>query len=328
MTYVEFLSNAKPLLNLYGGKCSNLIKMINLGINVPPGIVVNTRAFKKFLEHSSKIEKIFKKFSIDFKPKDVLNISKEIKNLFIEAQIPPEILKEIKEAYDIMCKNLGEKVSFSVRSSANIEDSTEFSFAGQAESYLNIINFEEIINSIKNCWISLFNPSALLYLLKIRKSKKSFLLKDLQMAVIIQEMINSKISGVLFTVNVINNSKNEILINSTWGLGETITSNLVIPDLIILNKNEFKIIKMVIGEKEKMSILNPKDSFTTLKATEKNLKEVCSLTKSQLFQLYKIGLKLEKSLNYPQDIEWAIEEDNIYILQSRPITTLREGKTQ
>jgi pyruvate,water dikinase len=148
------------------------------------------------------------------------------------------------------------------------------------------------------------------------------------MAVIIQNLIKSQVSGVLFTANVINNSKKEMLINSTWGLGETITSSLIIPDLIILNKKEFNIIKIVIGDKEHMSIPNPCESFTTLKATEHNLQKVCSLTESQLFQLYKLGLELEEIFNYPQDVEWAIEDNEIYILQSRPITTLRKKKIE
>lgn len=324
MTYVEFFSNLKPNVSLFGGKGSNLINMIKLGTNVPPGFIVNTLAFKKFLEDSSIKEEIFTKFSTDFNPKDVLNISTEIKNLFLKSQIPPDVINEIQNAVDIICKNLRKNISFSVRSSATIEDTTNFSFAGQAESYLNVITFDEILESVKNCWISLYSPNALLYLLQIRKSNKQILLKDLEMAVIIQQMVNSQVSGVLFTANVINNSKNEMLVNSTWGLGETITSNLVIPDLLIISRDKFSILKKVIGEKEKMSIPNPSESFTTLIATEKNLQKVCSLDESQLFQLYKLGLKLEKSFNYPQDIEWAIENDILYILQSRPITTLRE----
>lgn len=327
MTYVEFLTNVSPNLSLFGGKGSNLIKIIKLRINVPPGFIVNTLAFKRFLENSPVKEEIFNRFSLDYQPKDVLNISTEIKNLFIKSKIPTEVIKEIRQAFDITCKNIGRKISFSVRSSANIEDSIQFSFAGQAESYLNIITFDEILESVKNCWISLFTPNALLYLLQIRKSNKQILLKDLEMAVIIQKMVNSQVSGVLFTANVINNSKNEMLVNSTWGLGETITSNLIIPDLLIISKNKFSIIKKVIGEKEKMSIPNPSESSTTLIATKKNLQKVCSLDDSQLFRLYKLGLKLEKSFNYPQDIEWAIENDILYILQSRPITTLRERKT-
>ncbi|TKJ16546.1 MAG: hypothetical protein CEE43_19740 [Promethearchaeota archaeon Loki_b32] len=323
MTYVETLTNAQPNLNLYGGKGSNLIEMIKLGINVPPGFILNTNAYRKFLENSNLREEISKSLSTEYSPKDILIISTKIRESFLKSQIPYEVIKEIKKAYNEMCLNFSSKISFSVRSSANIEDSSKFSFAGQAESYLNIITFKEILESIKNCWISLYSPNALLYLLHLRKKAKNLSLIDLEMAVIIQKLVKSQISGVLFTANVINNATDEMLINSTWGLGETITSNLIIPDLVILNKNKFDITKYVIGEKEKISLPNPEGSSTILTATEQKFREQSSLNKSKLLKLYNLGLKLEKHFKYPQDIEWAIENDKIYTLQSRPITTLR-----
>ena len=323
MTYVETLINAQPNLNLYGGKGSNLIEMIKLGINVPPGFILNTNAYRKFLENSNLREEISKSLSTKYSPKDILIISTKIRESFLKSQIPNEVIKEIKKAYDEICLNFNSKISFSVRSSANIEDSSKFSFAGQAESYLNILTFNEILESIKNCWISLYSPNALLYLLHIRKNVKRFSLIDLEMAVITQKLVKSQISGVLFTANVINNTMDEMLINSTWGLGDTITSNLIIPDLVILNKNKFDIIKYVIGEKEKISLPNPEGSSTILTATEQKFRKQSSLNESELLKLYNLGLKLEKHFKYPQDIEWAIENDKIYTLQSRPITTLR-----
>ena len=323
MTYVETLTNAHPNLTLYGGKGSNLIEMIKLGINVPPGFILNTNAYRKFLENSNLREEISKSLSTEYSPKDILIISNKIRESFLKSQIPYEVIKEIKKAYDEICLNFSSKISFSVRSSANIEDSSKFSFAGQAESYLNIITFKKILESIKNCWISLYSPNALLYLLHLRKNAKILSLIDLEMAVIIQKLVKSQISGVIFTANVINNATDEMLINSTWGLGDTITSNLIIPDLVILNKNKFDIIKYVIGEKEKISLPNPEGSSTILTATEQKFREQSSLNESQLLKLYNLGLKLEKHFKYPQDIEWAIENDKIYTLQSRPITTLR-----
>ncbi len=323
MTYVETLTNAQPNLTLYGGKGSNLIEMIKLGINVPPGFILNTNAYRKFLENSNLREEISKSLSTEYSPKDILIISNKIRESFLKSQIPHEVIKEIKKAYDEICLNFNSKISFSVRSSANIEDSSKFSFAGQAESYLNIITFKKILESIKNCWISLFSPNALLYLLHLRKNAKNLSLMELEMSVIIQKLVKSHISGVLFTANVINNATDEMLINSTWGLGDTITGNLIIPDLVIINKNKFDIIKYVIGEKEKISLPNPEGSSTILTTTEQKFRKLSSLNESQLLKLYNLGLKLEKHFKYPQDIEWAIENDKIYALQSRPITTLR-----
>jgi pyruvate,water dikinase len=324
MDYINNLTNGKPDPLLFGGKGSNLIHLINFGINVPPGFIVNTNAYKKFLQDSDLIEKILHALSKKYKPHDVIALSTEIKNNFQKSSIPYEVVNEIRTAFNNIHELLGEKITFSVRSSANIEDSSKFSFAGQAESYLNKITFDEILEGIKNCWISLYSPNALLYLLQMKKHNLDISLQDLEMAVIIQKMLKSQISGVLFTVNVINNARNEMFINSTWGLGETITDNLIIPDMIVLNKSKFSVIKCVIGEKEKMSVLNPEGSSTILLSTEQDLKKKCSLNEPQLIKLYNIGLKVEECFKYPQDIEWAIENEIIYTLQSRPITTLKE----
>ncbi len=324
MTYVETLNGAYPNPTLYGGKGSNLIRLLKYNIKTPPGFIVNTNAYKKFITNSPLKEEIFSTLSIKYRPKDVLTLSAKIKNFFLTSNIPNEVVKEIKKKFIGIRKNLGKKISFSVRSSANIEDTSSFSFAGQAESYLNNNTLEEILKAVRNCWISLFSPNALLYLLQMRKNNIPISLIDLQMAVVIQKMVKSQVSGVLFTANVLNNNIDEMLINSSWGLGETITSNVIIPDLIILNKKKFNITKNVIGEKEKISIPNPEGSSTILLPTEQKFRECCSLNETQLLKLYELGLKLEKCFNYPQDIEWAIEDNTIYTLQSRPITTLRK----
>jgi len=324
MDYVNNLINSKPDPGLFGGKCSNLIHLISFGINVPPGFIVNTNAYKKFHEASELSEEIQNLLSNNYNPKDVIKISSKIENIYQKTSIPLEIVNEIKTAFNETCELLGGKISFSVRSSANIEDSIKFSFAGQAESFLNINSFDEILEGIKKCWISLYSPNALLYFLHLRKANLNISLLDLRMAVIIQKMLKSHISGVLFTVNVINNAKTEMLINSTWGIGDTITSNLVIPDMIILNRDKFSIKKCVIGDKEKTSVFNPEGSSTILEPTQQRLRSKSSLDASQLIKLFKLGLKIEEIFSYPQDIEWAIEGNKIYILQSRPITTLRE----
>ncbi len=322
MSYVGFLTRANPIPTLFGGKGSNLINLIKMGVNVPDGFIVNIKAYNKFLEESPLKNQILRTLSTDYKPKDVLDLSTKIKNLFLETKIPVEIVNEIKRAFYKLRKKFGRKISLSVRSSANIEDLKEFSFAGQAESYLNNNTFEEILESLKNCWISLYSPQSLLYILQMKKNNKIASLKSLRMAVIIQKMVNSQVSGVLFTANVLNNALNQMLINSTWGLGETITNNIIIPDLMILNKDKFAILKNVIGKKEKKSIPNPHGSSTILIGTEQELKSRCSLNQTQLRQLYHLGLKIEKFFDFPQDIEWAIENDVLFTLQSRPITTL------
>jgi len=325
LKYVTFFTESSPNPTLVGGKGLNLSKLGTIKATMPPGFIVNTNAYKKFIEKSSYHDQLIDLFSKNIKPEEVLNHSKELKSLIIKSTFPEDIKKEIKEVFDEKFNNsLKKEVSFAVRSSATIEDSKAFSFAGQAESFLNNNNLDEILISIKNCWSSLFSPQALLYLLQMKKKGINFSLLNISMAVIIQEMINSEVSGVLFSVNVLDNNTTQMLINSTWGLGETVTDNLVVPDMIILNKNEFKIIKYDIGKKEKRSIQNPDGSGTILIENDQHSKSACSLTDNQLHQLYNLGLKLENEFNYPQDIEWAIQNDVVYVLQTRPITTLKD----
>jgi pyruvate,water dikinase len=328
MIYVEKFETAVPNLNLVGGKASNLIEMIRKGLEVPPGFIVNTKAFNKFLKDSKLKEKISLILSNNYKPNNILTTSAKIEEYFQKSHIPSEIIKEIKTAFTEINDKQCENTSYCVRSSANIEDSYKYSFAGQAESVLNLTTFEEILMGIKKCWISLYSPNSLLYILQMRKKGLTLSLRDLNIAVIIQKMIFSEISGVLFTVNVINNSENEMLINSTWGIGDTITSNLVIPDMIIIRKDQFSILKYVIGEKEKKSIINSDGCSTIIVPTEKELRIKRSLDDSQIFRLYNLGLKLEKDFNYPQDIEWALENNILYVLQTRPITTISPLKSE
>lgn len=323
LKYITFFTESTPNPALVGGKGLNILKLGKIKVDVPSGFIVNTNAYKEFIEKSTYHDQLIDLFSKSINPKDVLNHSKELKSLILRSRFPEYIKEEIKEVFDEINYKLKKKISFAVRSSATIEDSKAFSFAGQAESFLNNKNFDEILLSIKNCWSSLFSPQVLLYLLQMKKKGINFSLININMAVIIQEMINSEISGVLFSSNVLNNNTTQMLINSTWGLGETVTDNLVVPDMIILNKNEFKILRYDIGKKEKKSIQNPHGSGTIIIENELHSRSICSLTDNQIHQLYVLGLNLENEFNYPQDIEWAIQNDIIYVLQTRPITTLK-----
>jgi len=322
MEYIVSLKEGKEDTRLFGGKASNIFTLIKNEINVPSGYVINTKAFTLFLEESG-IKSIIKEiFAKEYDPKEVIEISTKIKNLFLTSEIPASIISEIHQMHIKVFRNIDENKSFVVRSSANYEDSNDFSFAGQAQSFLNIKNIARIISSIKLCWASLFSPQILLYLLQLNKRGFNIAPLNLEMAILVQRMLKPQVSGVLFTVNVINNNKDQMMINSTWGLGETITNNTIIPDLIIVKKSNCDVMKITIGEKEKTSIANPKGDSTLLINTEKKFQEKCSLNSSQLRQLHKMALKLEDLFNHPQDIEWAIENNSLYILQSRPITTL------
>jgi pyruvate,water dikinase len=164
-------------------------------------------------------------------------------------------------------------------------------------------------------------------LLSLLKNKQRGIeLPTINMSVIIQEMIDSEMAGVLFTINVLNNNANQMLINGNWGLCETITNSSVIPDLIILDKNEFKVIESKVGDKEIRRVKNPDGPFTITVKNKPEIKNQLCLQYEHLLKLHHLGLNLENVFNYPQDIEWAFKDDILYTLQSRPITNLSLNK--
>jgi len=324
MEYIVLLSDGKSNPNLLGGKGLNLIKLIEAGINVPPGFVININAYENFLKETENTDKLNEILSITLEPKKIMQVSADIQDLILKSEIPKEIIDEIKVAYDQTCEITGDEVYFAVRSSATVEDSSKFSFAGQADSFLYNKSFDDILNSLKKCWASLYSPRALLYLLQMRKKGFDLSLKDVRMAVVVQKMINSEISGVLFTANIVTNNESQMYLNSTWGLGDPIANNSINPDTIILNKDKFEVIKIIIGKKEKKSIQNPEGSGTIMIDTDPEYRSVCSMNENQLRQVQSLGLRIENLFKWPQDIELAIEKDVLYTLQARPITTLKK----
>ncbi|TFF63590.1 MAG: hypothetical protein EU521_01030 [Promethearchaeota archaeon] len=323
MEFLTFFDEGEPNVNLYGGKGSNLIKLKRLGINVPNGFIINSHTFKIFLKTSKNSQKINNLFSHKIEVSELLNISNEIQTLIRKSAFPNNFIKEIQNALVKLEISNNEGFFKAVRSSANFEDSKSFSFAGQAESFLCNESLDDITNSIKECWCSLFSPGALLYLIRINREGESLDLKDLQMAVIIQKMIESEISGVTFTSNILNNNRDEILINSAWGLGEAIASNKTTPDTFIVNKKDLQILRKIIGKKDKMVINHPDEPCTKVTEVDKDLQTIPSLNDTQIKEICRISLEIESLLGSPQDIEWAFHNNEIYILQSRPITTLK-----
>jgi pyruvate,water dikinase len=323
LKYIITFSEAIANPSIVGGKGANLIKLSHLDINIPSGFIVLTNAFITLLSKVKNFGQLLSSLEKETEQNDILNYSSKIKEIIINAQLPKDLNNELKETYEKLYQRLGGKPSFAVRPSVTIEDVRKFSFAGIAATYLYNNNLEDIFQSFKNCYASLFSPPAILYLLQMKKKGLNISLYDIQMAVIIQRMVDSDVSGVLYSANVSNNDRKQMLIKSSWGLGETITDNTVDPDSIVLNKDEFAIVKKIIGKKEIMSIKNPEGSFTIITDTDPNLRNKCSLDENQLRKLYDLGLKLEDEFNCPQEIEWAFDHDVLYTLLSRPITTLK-----
>jgi pyruvate,water dikinase len=250
----------------------------------------------------------------------ILEVAEEFYQDAIKFGIPPEVAQDISHGFDQYLGNQpAPQQSYAIRSSATIEDSTQFSFAGQAETYLCVSEFSSILDAVKSTWLSLFSPRSLLYL-----QGKGIPLRQVRMGVIIQEMVLGDISGVMFTANVNTGEATQLIIDATWGLGESIVSGKVTPDHFVLQKKPLAKIHRHLGSKAVYSAPSPRDqpTCTVLLETPEEKRGTYCLTEKQLQELAQLGLLIEEHFGAPQDIEWTYLDGRFVILQTRPITTL------
>lgn len=320
----------KSDIPLVGGKGANLGELTQNGVNVPPGFFVTSSAYKKFISISNLDEKIKEIInSLDVEDSAQLQLkSKEVRDLIISCKVPEEIRKNIEESYIKFGETIGIKdPSVAIRSSATAEDLPEASFAGQQDTYLEIKGIDEVVSHVKKCWASLWTARAIYY-----REKQGFNHFEVSLSVVVQKMVNSEKSGVMFTANPVNNNTNEIMINASWGLGEAIVSGAVTPDEYIVEKDSLSIVEKHIADKKVMII--KKDSGVG--TVEVNIEDYLGFDKvrtqclsdEEIKELSRIGIAIEELYGSYQDIEWAFDKDTkkLYILQSRPITTLKGGE--
>ena len=296
---------------LVGGKGANLGEMINAKIPVPDGFVVTAKAYYDFLKSTSIKKKILTELQgIDYEDsKELQEATQKIRTAILAADMPKELAEEIKNAYHKLC---GENDKFvAVRSSATAEDLPEASFAGQQETYLNIKGYGDVVKHAQKCWASLFTARATYY-----RATNKFSHLQVGIAVPIQLMIQSDFSGVMFTVNPVTNNRGEVSVEAAFGLGQPVVSGELTPDQYIVNKESKKITTR--------QIVRQTWQFTKAGKVpvSKKYQKKQKLTNKQIVELAKIGMKLEDHYKHPQDIEWGIENKKIYIVQTRPVTTL------
>ncbi len=300
----EFKEIRKDEIALAGGKGANLGEMTAAGINIPKGAVLLADAYDEYMAFNSI---------------EVANYtdSKEVRKAIIEGIIPSEIKEEITAYYHSMGKD---DVRVAVRSSATAEDLDDASFAGQQETYLNVIGIDDLLEKVKMCYASLWGDRALSY----RKNQGYDKVK-VSLAVVIQEMVESQAAGVMFTSDPAGDREN-IHINASYGLGEAVVSGIVSPDEYICNRKG-DILKEIKGSKEEEIIYN-KDNKGTIKVkVSKERQEASVLNDNEINQLALEGIRIENHYGHPMDIEWAIRDGEFYILQARSITTLKEDNT-
>lgn len=298
-----------------GGKAANLASLMAAGFPVPPGFVVPVDAYRQFLESHGLGERISSALaSADLSDeKQLETTSTSVKSMILSSPLDSGMAKEVQEALG----QEGERL-WAVRSSATAEDTPQASYAGQQDTYLNVTP-EAVPARIKECWASYWNTRALAY----RHNAKVPSIKG-GIAVVVQEMVPSDSSGVLFTINPVTGEKDEAVIESSWGLGESIVSGLVTPDRFVCRKDASAITERRISPKTKGIYLHEGGSRTLdIDPARQNLP---SLEETQILDLVSLGRRIESHFGFPQDIEWAVSKGKPFILQSRPITTVEDRK--
>lgn len=311
-----FKQITKRDISIAGGKGASLGEMTNAGVLVPSGYVVLASAFDRFLEETDLGVEVEAKMA-KVNHKDINSVdraSNEIRDLIGDARMPKDIGAEIsKEFSKLKAKHVA------VRSSATAEDSSVASWAGELETYLNITK-KNLLDSVKKCWSSLFTPRAIFYRFEKKLNKQR-----VSMAVVVQKMVQSEISGIVFTAHPVTKDRSQMVIEAGYGLGEAIVGGMITPDTYIVEKpnaknQTLKIIDKNISEQGTMIV---KNKNSTIKKTVPKAKQgKQKLTDKQIADLAKICAKIENHYRKPQDIEWAFEKNKFYVTQSRPITTL------
>ena len=314
--YTTPIKTTQNDLDLVGGKGRSLARMSCADFDVPGGFLVTTDAYKKFIADSdlkSKIIELAKPELRDGYPNFELS-SKEINKIIQNAKIDANITDQIKVAYQQLDQA---NLSVAVRSSANAEDLPDFSFAGQQETFLNVSGEDEVVSAVKKCWSSLWTAQAISY-----RHQNGIDQSSVAMGVVVQVMIPSEVSGILFTANPTNGERSEMIVNSSFGLGEAVVGGQVTPDTFIVDRTTLTSKETILGPKEHQIVYDGDQGIKIEKVSESN-QGISSLSDSMLTELCNAALKVEALYEgKPQDIEWAFCNGKLHLLQSRPITNL------
>ncbi|MDD5726480.1 MAG: PEP/pyruvate-binding domain-containing protein [Patescibacteria group bacterium] len=311
MNIRNFKELSKSDVNVAGGKGASLGEMTQAGIPVPPGFVILAPAFDEFLaatDLTQEVEAQLDKVNYE----DVSSVertSRVLHDLIRDAKFPEELEKDILTQF----KELGAEF-VAVRSSATAEDSSVASWAGELESYLNTTE-ATLFDNVKKCWASLFTPRAIVY-----RNEKGMRNTHVSVAVVVQKMVQSEVAGICFTVHPVTKDTNQMIIEACWGLGEYIVGGIVTPDSYVIDKRDGTFIDVNIAEQEIMLVRGKEGNDKVDVPADK--KEKQKIDGSQITKLAEICTNIEKHYGFPCDIEWGMEKDAFYIVQSRPITTL------
>jgi pyruvate, water dikinase len=302
---------------LVGGKAANLGEMVQNGFPVPNGFCVTSAAYQLLIEHNNLLDTIkgILKTTDIHNSKELQKSSNKIVALIKKAKIPQELTNQIFKSYENLTKG-NKNPLVAVRSSATAEDLPDASFAGQQESFLNIKGESNLIQAIRDAWASLFGARAIFY-----RATKGFDHFKVSLAVPVQVMIQSDISGVAFSINPVTNNKNQIIIEAGYGLGDYIVQGVITPDHYIVNKDSFTIHSRQIIPQTIKEVYKYPSGVKKQKVSKQKI-NLQKLPDNLILKLAKIVDSIQKHYYFPQDIEWALQNGELYIVQSRPITTI------
>ena len=299
-----------------GGKGANLGELTMAGFPVPNAFLLTTASYDHFVENGKLTEAIRDELAkIDKASDDTLvEASSRIREAFEKCEIPKDLEKEIVASYKRLFE--GDKPSFvAVRSSATAEDLPDASFAGQQETFLNVIGEKDLFDKVRKCWSSLFTARAISY-----RERQGFAHEDVKLAVVVQKMVNSDVSGIMFTVDPSSGSK-EIIVEAGYGLGEAIVGGEVTPDTYKVDRSTMEIKQKRLSV-QKWKYTRGTDGSTVKVDIKPELENAQKISDRRIIEVAEIGRQIEIHYEKPMDVEWCIEDDKIYIVQARPITTL------
>ena len=312
-----------------GGKSANLGEMMRIGMPVPNGFAITTEAYEQFMRKtgaSSEINQYIDSFPEGFKgTSQFQEASRSIRQIIETKEIPQDISDTIAIHYEKLCeKYKAEKLSVAVRSSGVAEDSASSSFAGQFDSFLNVIGTEELLAKTKECWSSQFTAPAISY-----RARHELPSTGAAMSVAVQRMTRARSAGVCFTSHPITGDASKIVLEGNWGLGESIVQGMVVPDKFIVDKETLTVIEKKIATKEQLIEFTNQGVVTSDVPTDK--KQLACLSDEEALRVAELAKHLEDHYGQPQDMEWAIDGTltfpaNIFLVQTRPITVSMEKK--
>ena len=314
MPLVLALDDASATLEQVGGKGASLARLAAAGLPVPPGFHITTAAYRRFVsEHGLQGQILAAVYAVSAEdPSQLEEASRQIGRLFAQSAMPDDIAEAVRQGYAQLG---GGDLPVAVRSSATAEDLPELSFAGQQETYLNIIGIDAVLDAVRRCWASLWTARAIGY-----RARHNIAPEDVSLAVVVQELVPADAAGILFTANPLTGARDQVMINAAWGLGEAIVGGQVTPDTIVVDKASGAIIKQEISEKDVMTVRTPEGTQEVPVPVDKRAAAV--LTAGQAAELARIGVQIEDLYGQPMDIEWALYDGRVFVLQARPITAL------